>query len=163
MTSSLYSIQCQQNFAAVMGVRSRSLYPDYNPLKHLNFEFENQEKGRGERETNGESNSVAEPISHSLSKKKIALVLFVLAAATVIATLSFLLKSTADAYDRLYLMTAPTVSVTVQPGDTVWGICDSHPVEGVSTYELVNLVLSINDIEASDIQPGDEILLPLLS
>ena len=51
-------------------------------------------------------------------------------------------------------------AVTVQAGDTVWSLSESHPVDGMTTYQVSQYIASINDIDALDILPGTTLIVP---
>ena len=55
---------------------------------------------------------------------------------------------------------APKEAVYASQGETVWGLAESHHVEGVSTAELVSWLRRSNDLESPCLQPGQELIVP---
>lgn len=54
-----------------------------------------------------------------------------------------------------------TDTITVSAGDTLWSIAKSHPVPGMTTGETASLLTRMNDLERSDIRPGDALKVPV--
>lgn len=52
-------------------------------------------------------------------------------------------------------------TVTVQAGDSLWGLAEAHPVEGYSTSELVTWMLEKNGLDTATLQPGQDLLVPV--
>jgi len=50
--------------------------------------------------------------------------------------------------------------VQVRAGDSLWTLAVTHPVEGLTTAQVVDLVARDNRLEGRDIVPGDTILVP---
>jgi len=50
-------------------------------------------------------------------------------------------------------------SVKLGAGDSLWSLAASHPVEGLSTGELVEIIRETNDIDSSP-EAGQIVLLP---
>ena len=50
--------------------------------------------------------------------------------------------------------------IVVHPGDTIWDIAQSHPVEGCSTQELARHLRSINNLEDANLTVGMRLNVP---
>lgn len=50
--------------------------------------------------------------------------------------------------------------IVVHPGDTIWDIAQSHPVEGCSTQELARHLRAINSLEDANLAVGMRISVP---
>ena len=95
-------------------------------------------------------------------------VLHTLAAASVLvgmlALLMFALASVlggeANAYERA-LAETPLTTVSVSPGDSLWGIAAEHGAEGMTTQETTELIRTWNDLDSATLQPGTELLVPV--
>ena len=48
----------------------------------------------------------------------------------------------------------------VMDGDSLWDISEAHPVEGLTTSEVIDLIREENDLFGTVIQPGQTILVP---
>lgn len=88
----------------------------------------------------------------------VALVAFVLAFGVVAMAGSAI----REAYVGGKLSESRTEYVTVQPGDSLWGIAQRSRVSGVSTDEVVSWISSKNGLSANDLKPGQEILVPVV-
>lgn len=102
----------------------------------------------------------AEAGGRNLRMQRLMLV-FIAALAAVVMVSSTLVRLTATANALQSAGNAELALVVVASGDTLWSICEAHPVEGMSTYQLVSYVQSINDINPSSLQPGDLIQIPV--
>lgn len=56
---------------------------------------------------------------------------------------------------------AQVVTVSVANGDTVWSIAESHPIQGVSTSDLVQLISQRNDLGSSPLRAGQQLQIPV--
>ena len=50
--------------------------------------------------------------------------------------------------------------VSVEQGESLWGISESHPVRGLSTQQVVSLIAEYNGLSDSVLQPGQTLLVP---
>ena len=50
--------------------------------------------------------------------------------------------------------------VNVLPGDSIWGIASAHPIEGVTTQELVWWIRNANNLESPVLLPGQALKVP---
>lgn len=50
--------------------------------------------------------------------------------------------------------------VVVQEGESLWTLAEDHPVAGMTTREVVDLVSSHNGLTSSVLQPGQAIMMP---
>ncbi len=53
--------------------------------------------------------------------------------------------------------------VVVHENETVWTIADEYCADGSDTRAQVNEICDINDVDAGDVQPGDTLIVPVLS
>jgi hypothetical protein len=90
-------------------------------------------------------------------------VAFVLAIAAVVASMLAVSGLSAAAHEaavaRAY-SAVPLEQITVREGDTLLGIAGSHPVEGVSSQDLVTLIERQNGLENATITVGQELTVP---
>ena len=55
---------------------------------------------------------------------------------------------------------APSTQVTVGTGDSLWAIASAHPVDGVSTQELVDWLIDTNDLPGAALALGQSLTVP---
>lgn len=48
----------------------------------------------------------------------------------------------------------------VRSGDTLWTLAAAHPVEGLSTAEVADLIAEVNGRESAMLRPGETIMVP---
>ena len=97
---------------------------------------------------------------HSRGPVSLLNVLFVfgVVASLVVASLvrdSMILSAAVQALDQ-----TSTETVIVASGDTVWGIAESHTVEGCTTSQVVDWIESHNDLDGGLINAGQELVVP---
>jgi len=51
----------------------------------------------------------------------------------------------------------------VEPGDTLWSLASTHPVQGLDTMRTAELIAELNGIEDSGLTAGSVVLLPVRS
>jgi hypothetical protein len=56
---------------------------------------------------------------------------------------------------------AQVATVSVASGDTVWSIAESHPVQGVSTSDLVQWISERNGLGGSPLSVGQQLQIPV--
>lgn len=147
------------NVLAVKGFINRPLYEDYDNLSPC--EYVNGSDVISSIDTTGYTcSSRAKRSVHTVSQSTNPLFVSVLVLMFTAIIASTLLLQTAIAHEQ------PTnlfETVTVMPGETVWEICEAHPVLGVSTYEMVKKVLALNEKSDATIVPGERLLLPIVN
>lgn len=52
--------------------------------------------------------------------------------------------------------------VSVEQGESLWGISEAHPVKGLSTQQVVSLISERNGLGDSVLQPGQTLLVPAM-
>jgi hypothetical protein len=58
----------------------------------------------------------------------------------------------------------PTVSqVRVHKGDTPWGLARAYPVDGLTTAETADLIVSLNGGKAGVLRAGDSVWVPTVA
>jgi LysM repeat protein len=63
---------------------------------------------------------------------------------------------------RLYAATAQRyVTVTVQPGDTLWSIASAHAMPSADVQEIVDRISDENHLQGGTLQPGEHLRIPL--
>ena len=50
--------------------------------------------------------------------------------------------------------------ITVQAGDTMWAIAADHGVDGISTNDMVGIIMDRNGLQRASLQPGQRLLVP---
>ena len=58
------------------------------------------------------------------------------------------------------LSNCATQSVEVSMGDSLWSIAEAHPVEGVSTPEVVSWIVKANNLPNSSVASGQALVVP---
>ncbi len=56
--------------------------------------------------------------------------------------------------------TSSWATVSVQQGGTLWGIARSHPVPGLSTAEIIELIRTENGLDSSRLYAGQSLRVP---
>lgn len=80
--------------------------------------------------------------------------------AAVLITLAGFLNSPAKAADSASeLSVTPAVSVTVQPGESLWGIAGSVAPER-DTRDVVADIVQLNNLDGATVMPGQQIFVP---
>lgn len=54
----------------------------------------------------------------------------------------------------------PLAQLTVQAGDSLWTLAEAHPVDGLSTAQVAELIAGANGRDGALIAPGECILVP---
>jgi len=55
-----------------------------------------------------------------------------------------------------------TQSLQIEAGDTLWSIAETHPVEGLTTAQVVDTIASVNHLDGDVVAPGQTIEVPSL-
>jgi LysM repeat protein len=80
--------------------------------------------------------------------------------AAVILSLTGLLNSPAKAADNASGLTVtPTVSVTVQPGESLWAIAGQVD-PGRDPRDVIADIVQLNDLQAGKVMPGQQLFVP---
>ena len=62
---------------------------------------------------------------------------------------------------RLYAASAQRyVTVTVQPGDSLWSIATAHTRANADVQEVVDRIADANRLHGGEIQPGERLRIP---
>ena len=78
----------------------------------------------------------------------------------VILSLTGLLNSPAKAADNASgLMVTPTVSVTVQPGESLWAIAGQVDPDR-DPRDVIADIVQLNDLQAGKVMPGQQLFVP---
>ena len=51
-------------------------------------------------------------------------------------------------------------TITVMPGDTIWQIAETHPVQGCTTYEVVRHIAEANELPKGPLSVGLSLVVP---
>jgi LysM repeat protein len=87
---------------------------------------------------------------------------FTLMPAIALAALGLMVALPTLSSVRLYAATAQRyVTVTVQPGDTLWAIAAAHSRPSSDVQELVDEISNANRLRSGTIQPGQHLRIPL--
>jgi LysM repeat protein len=80
--------------------------------------------------------------------------------AAVILSLTGLLNSPAKAADNASSLTVtPTVSVTVQPGESLWAIAGQIDPDR-DPRDVIADIVQLNDLQAGKVMPGQQLFVP---
>lgn len=80
--------------------------------------------------------------------------------AAVILSLTGLLNSPAKAADNASALTVtPTVSVTVQPGESLWAIAGQVDPDR-DPRDVIADIVQLNDLQAGKVMPGQQLFVP---
>ena len=86
---------------------------------------------------------------------------FTLMPAIALAALSLMVALPALSSMRLYAATAQRyATVTVHPGDTLWGIAAAHAGDSSDVQEIVDRITEANHLRGGEIQPGEHLRIP---
>jgi len=97
------------------------------------------------------------PLAIRVNFEKAAFIL----AAMVLATVGLTLAFSQRPYVAPPLENLETVTVTVHPGDTLWGIASRFSDGNVDIRHVVRTISELNGLEGSIIRPGQGILVPV--
>ena len=62
---------------------------------------------------------------------------------------------------RLYAASAPHyTTVTVQPGDTLWGLAAAHSGPSADVQEIIDRITDVNHLQSGALQPGEHLRIP---
>jgi LysM repeat protein len=62
---------------------------------------------------------------------------------------------------RLYAASAQHyATVTVQPGDTLWGLASAHAGPSADVQEIVDRISDVNHLQSGALQPGERLRIP---
>jgi LysM repeat protein len=86
---------------------------------------------------------------------------FTLMPAIALAALGLMVALPTLSSVRLYAATAQHyATVTVQPGDTLWGIASAHAGQSADVQEIVDRITDVNHLQSGAIQPGQRLRVP---
>jgi LysM repeat protein len=87
---------------------------------------------------------------------------FSLMPAIALAALALMVALPTLSSVRLYAATAQRyVSVTVQPGDSLWSIAAAHAGPTADVQEIVDRISDANHLHSGTLQPGEHLRIPL--
>lgn len=55
-----------------------------------------------------------------------------------------------------------TITLTVQPGDTLWDLAKPYNKEGFDIRSYISMIMELNHLANQPLQPGQTILVPIL-
>lgn len=87
--------------------------------------------------------------------RKAAEVVALLLIALLLIALPILSRDTRGA------VSTATTEVIAQPGDTLWSVARSNPLQGLTTAETADHIAALNGIESSRLPVGSSILVPV--
>ena len=109
-----------------------------------------------------------QPARSQTSQNAHRLISFIVASFVTIAMIALMLGSLftvlgseTSSFEQALVETERT-TVSVAPGDTLWNIAEEHGVEGLTTQQSVDLIRTWNDLEQSTLQPGMELIVPVV-
>lgn len=114
---------------------------------------------RGGRRASGEPSRPADLLSQRDSLR--ATFLVVLCALSIMLA-GFVADGLHVAATTSRISSMPTEAIRVYSGQTLWGIAEEHPVDGVSTRELVNWIERSNELSSASLTPGQTLFIPVV-
>lgn len=93
---------------------------------------------------------------HSCAKGVLALVL-----ALVLAGSGIFLLSARSASAAALIEGVEYTEVRVASGDSLWALAEAHPVDGLETAQVVELIMEENGLSSATLQPGMLLSVPL--
>ncbi len=60
-----------------------------------------------------------------------------------------------------HVETPATRTVSVSQGDTLWEIASNHPVAGLSTAEMVDVLTELNGLDGAFLTAGSSVIVPV--
>lgn len=86
---------------------------------------------------------------------------FTLMPAIALAALGVIVALPTLSSVRLYAATAPHyTTVTVRPGDTLWGLAAAHAGPSADVQEIVDRITDTNHLQSGALQPGERLRIP---
>lgn len=86
---------------------------------------------------------------------------FTLMPAIAVAALGLMVALPTLSSVRLYAASARHyTTVTVRPGDTLWGIAAAHSAQNADVQETVDRISDANHLSGSGLQPGEHLRIP---
>lgn len=86
---------------------------------------------------------------------------FTLMPAIAVAALGLMVALPTLSSVRLYAATAQRYqAVTVQPGDTLWGLAAAHAGKTADVQEIVDRIIDVNHLQTGTLQPGQHLRIP---
>jgi LysM repeat protein len=86
---------------------------------------------------------------------------FTLMPAIALAALGVIVALPTLSSVRLYAATAPHyATVTVRPGDTLWGLAAAHAGPSADVQDIVDRITDTNHLQSGALQPGERLRIP---
>jgi predicted Zn-dependent protease len=86
---------------------------------------------------------------------------FTLMPAIALAALGVIVALPMFSSVRLYAATAQRyTTVTVRPGDTLWGLAAAHAGPSADVQEIVDRITDVNHLDSGGLQPGERLQIP---
>lgn len=99
-------------------------------------------------------------VASQVEALRVCVVVLVIGVALMFA--AFVGEGAHEAIASRRISSMPTETISVYPGETLWGVAQDHPVDGVSTKELVEWLEWRNDLSSSLLTPGQTLLIPVV-
>ncbi|WP_102337458.1 LysM peptidoglycan-binding domain-containing protein [Collinsella provencensis] len=55
------------------------------------------------------------------------------------------------------------MEVKIQPGESLWNLAETHPINGLNTSETVEVIKNWNGLSSSMLHPGESLVVPAIS
>ncbi|MEE1045300.1 MAG: LysM peptidoglycan-binding domain-containing protein [Olegusella sp.] len=95
--------------------------------------------------------------AHNIIMNAMALVV-----AVIVFALAMSISDNAITNRRTSVVTHTTFEqITVNPGDSIWGIAESHGIEGCDTAETVRIIEEKNGLTDAELKPGQHLAVPV--
>ena len=101
-----------------------------------------------------------EAVRHVSSHKALMLRVFIASCIVFLVSLGFVITHAGVLETNSSLSNSATEIVRVHSGDTIWSIAENHPIDNVTTNDVADYIIEINELDGGLIHPGQTICVP---
>lgn len=85
---------------------------------------------------------------------------FIASCIVFLVSLGFVITHAGVLETNSSLSNSATEIVRVHSGDTIWSIAENHPIDNVTTNDVADYIIEINELDGGLIHPGQTICVP---
>ena len=101
-----------------------------------------------------------EAVRHVSSHEALMLRVFIASCIVFLVSLGFVITHAGVLETNSSLSNSATEIVRVHSGDTIWSIAENHPIDNVTTNDVADYIIEINELDGGLIHPGQTICVP---
>lgn len=94
------------------------------------------------------------------SHEALMLRVFIASCIVFLVSLGFVITHAGILETNSSLSNSATEIVRVHSGDTIWSIAENHPIDNVTTNDVADYIIEINELDGGLIHPGQTICVP---